>query len=63
MIPEINKCTFQLTIKLFTYVVVIGCDEPEVYVHVVASLLHADKVEQVLVFHPSQAVDLILVLP
>jgi hypothetical protein len=42
---------------------VIGCDEPEVYVHVVASLLHTDKVEQVLVFHPTQAVDLILVLP
>lgn len=41
----------------------IGGDEPQLQVQVVAPLLHADKLEDVLVLHAARAVDLILVLP
>lgn len=45
------------------YLVVVGGDEPQLQVQVVVPLLHADKVEDVVVLHAAHAVDLILVLP
>lgn len=48
---------------LTPYLVVVGGDEPQLQVQVVVPLLHADKVEDVVVFHAAHAVDLILVLP
>lgn len=45
------------------YLVVVGGDEPQLQVQVVVALLHADKVEDVLVLHAAHAVDLVLILP
>lgn len=41
----------------------VGGDEPQLQVQVVVPLLHADKVEDVVVLHAAHAVDLVLVLP
>lgn len=45
------------------YLVVVCGNEPQLQVQVVVPLLHADKVEDVVVLHAAHAVDLILVLP
>lgn len=41
----------------------VGRDEPQLQVQVVVPLLHADKVQDVVMLHAVQAVDLILILP
>ena len=45
------------------YLLVVGGDQPQLDVHVGAPLLGAQEVEQVLVPHAAQVVDLVLVLP
>lgn len=41
----------------------IGGDEPQLQIQVVAPLLDSDKMEDVVVLHAARAVDLVLVLP
>lgn len=41
----------------------VGGDEPQLHVQVAASLLGSDELQQVLVSHPAQGEDLVLVLP
>lgn len=49
--------------RVCVYLLMVSCNEPELDVHAVSSLLSSDETEDVLMFHPTQAVHLILVLP
>ena len=45
------------------YLLVVGCDKPQLYVHVGAPLLCSEEVEKVVMPHPTQVVDFILIVP
>ena len=45
------------------HLLMIGGDEPQLNVHVASSFLGPDELQHILVSHPVQAEDLVLVLP
>lgn len=45
------------------HLLVVGGDEPELHVHVASSFLGSDELQHILVSHPVQVEDLVLVLP
>lgn len=46
-----------------SYLLVVGGDEPELQFHASAPLLRPNELQQVIMFHPTQGIDLILILP